>query len=79
MNGYSKRLIDENRAAKADHVGVRLGRLCIRRDTPVTEVAEYCKVSRMTVYNWFKGVTYPRLDIEPLVLKFIDKLASRST
>lgn len=45
----------------------------------MTEVAEYCKVSRMTVYNWFKGVTYPRLDIEPLVLKFIDKLASRST
>jgi hypothetical protein len=79
MDGYSKRLIDDNRAAKATHIGVKLGRLCIKMDIPVTHVAEYCGVSRMTVYNWFKGLTYPRTKVAPILLKLTDKLASRST
>ena len=53
--GYSARIIKANKAANANLPGVKLGRLCIAKEISVTHVAEYFKVSRMTVYNWFKG------------------------
>jgi hypothetical protein len=79
MNGYSKRLIDDNKAANANKSGVKLGRLCIKLDIPVAHVADYCKVSRMTVYNWFKGDFEPSKDISAIVQKLTNKLASRSS
>ena len=78
MNGYSKRLIDDNKIANANKIGVKLGRLCIKLDIPVADVAAYCKVSRMTIYNWFKGSFDPSKDISAIVQKLTDKLASRS-
>jgi DNA invertase Pin-like site-specific DNA recombinase len=33
---------------------------CIKHDIPVEEVAKAFKVSRATVYNWFKGAYSPR-------------------
>jgi len=38
-------------------LGVKFGLICIQKDIPVADIADYFKVSRMTVYNWFKGVT----------------------
>lgn len=57
--GYSVRLVEINRACPDEHVGVLLGRACIARDIPVTDVAEFFNVSRQTVYNWFMGKVSP--------------------
>lgn len=58
--GYSQRTITANAEAGGDSLGVLLGRYCISRDIPVSEVTEYFKVSRMTIYKWFSGTTTPR-------------------
>ena len=58
--GYSSRLIQANKDAAEDHPGVMLGRLCITQDIPVADVAQFFKVSRMTIYKWFKGTEMPR-------------------
>ena len=55
--GYSIQLADQNKAADSELIGVQLGRVCINKDIPVTDVADFFKVSRMTVYSWFRGDT----------------------
>lgn len=68
MIGYS--VIVQRRNAEADgaSAGVRLGRVCIEKDIPVSEVATRFRVSRQTVYDWFYGTYVPapalRLAIE---------------
>lgn len=57
--GYSTRIIDANKQASADSLGVLLGRYCISREISATEVAEYFGVSRMTIYKWFTGESLP--------------------
>lgn len=57
--GYSQGLVQANKTASAKHLGVALGRLCIAKKIPVVLVAKAFGVSRMTVYNWFKGATEP--------------------
>jgi predicted DNA-binding transcriptional regulator AlpA len=37
-----------------------LGRMCIAREIPVSDVSSYFGVSRMTIYKWFKGLEIPR-------------------
>jgi transposase-like protein len=51
--GYSKRTIRMNRRANNQSLGVQLGRYCMAKDVPVSDVAEFFGVSRQTVYNWF--------------------------
>lgn len=58
--GYSSRIVRANKVASIKHPGVMLGRLCIEREIPVSEVAGYFGVSRMTIYKWFKGLELPR-------------------
>lgn len=58
--GYSTRIIDANRRANSDSLGVLLGRYCISRDISAAEVAEYFGVSKMTIYKWFTGKCIPR-------------------
>jgi transcriptional regulator with XRE-family HTH domain len=36
-----------------------LGRVCIRANISVSEVAGFFGVTRMTIYNWFKGDREP--------------------
>jgi hypothetical protein len=57
--GYSILTIDRNKAADGSKLGVALGRVCIEKCIPVTEVANKIKVTRQTVYNWFEGTTNP--------------------
>lgn len=57
--GYSLRLIEKNKEADEQHLGVRLGRVCIAREIPVSEIATKFNVTRQTVYNWFSGVVSP--------------------
>lgn len=58
--GYTLRIRDLNNKADCISIGVRLGRVCIARDIPVSEVAQRMGVTRATVYNWFCGATVPQ-------------------
>lgn len=69
--GYSVRLIELNRSADRKLLGVRLGRTCIRRGVPVSEVASELSVSRQTVYNWFVGASSPRPSLVPAVSDYL--------
>jgi hypothetical protein len=58
--GYSSRIIKANKEASTSNPGVLLGRLCIAKEIPVSDVSEFFGVSRMTIYKWFKGLEIPR-------------------
>ena len=72
--GYSLRLVERNKDADSDHLGVRLGRMCIKRDIPVAEVAEKFGVSRQTVYNWFGGEASPADGLEDAIRAYLATL-----
>ena len=55
MAGYSLNLMLANKAADSKHLGVALGRICIKAGVSVSLVAWKFDVSRQTVYNWFTG------------------------
>jgi DNA-binding transcriptional regulator YiaG len=56
-----------NKAADGKHIGVALGRICIKTGLPVSVVARKFKVSRQTVYNWFEGRVTPNNQVvEPI-------------
>jgi len=57
--GYSQRVVQINRKADSKNVGVQLGRFCISREIPVTDVMEFFGVTKQTVYNWFAGKYEP--------------------
>ncbi len=53
--GYSVLTIQEIKEANPNLLGVKLGKICVERDIPVKDVAEYFGVSRVAVYAWFRG------------------------
>jgi predicted transcriptional regulator len=75
MPGYSVFTARDIQRADGRLLGVKLGRLCVERAIPVTEVAEYLKVSRMTVYNWFKGTVDVSYKHEAQVESLIKRLS----
>lgn len=60
MRGYSIRVAETIKEANGDLLGVQLGRACLARDIPVSDVAKGLKVTRQTVYHWFLGQSEPR-------------------
>lgn len=72
--GYSQRVVEANKRAPRNLLGVALGRLCIDRNVPVAEVAETIGVSRETVYNWFCGIYEPHPDLQETVNETIDRI-----
>jgi DNA-binding phage protein len=58
--GYSARLIALNKEADSKLLGVKLGRICIKRNIPVSTIASKLGVSRQTIYNWFMGANNPQ-------------------
>jgi len=67
VSGYSLNLMLVNKSADGKHIGVALGRICIKTGLPVSVVARRFKVSRQTVYNWFEGRVTPNNQvIEPI-------------
>lgn len=58
--GYSSRIARANKEADSTSPGVVLGRYCIAQEIPVSDVAQFFEVSRMTIYKWFKGTEMPR-------------------
>jgi DNA-binding transcriptional regulator YiaG len=73
--GYSLRLRDLNRRAPSNLLGVRLGRVCVKHNVPVTVVAQRMGVTRQTVYNWFVGATNPQPALTSLVESYIAQFA----
>ena len=57
--GYSQNLVYANKKANIKSLGVVLGRACIRANIGVSKVADDFGVTRMTIYNWFKGDAVP--------------------
>ena len=76
--GYSSRIIRANKEANTTSPGVKLGRLCIAQEIPVSEVAEFFKVSRMTIYKWFKGVEIPRKKQIEKIEEVVSKLKNKT-
>lgn len=72
--GYSSKFVQAVEASDDAKLGVRLGKLCIKNDIPVRDVAELLKVSRVTVYNWFLGKTKVQGDFTDKVRKIVLKL-----
>lgn len=74
--GYSTRVVELNKDADDQLIGVRLGRVCIKFDVPVLKVAMALGVSRQTVYNWFCGVNAPRAKQNEDIESFIRTIES---
>jgi len=74
--GYSLRIIRANEQADPSSIGVLLGRFCIKKEIPASDVAKFFNVSRMTVYNWFSGCTKPQLRLHEKIQQIIDKFSN---
>jgi len=72
--GYSTNLVAANRQESLRHIGVALGRVCIKKGVPVTDVAAHFHVSRQTVYSWFKGVSHPRPELQKDIERYMNKI-----
>ena len=72
--GYSSRIVSANSLASVDSLGVLLGRYCIAKDIPVSEISDAMSVSKMTVYKWFTGKTLPRKSQEERIKEIISDL-----
>ena len=75
MAGHSTLTAREIKEANQTLLGVKLGMLCLDRDIPVTDVAEFFGVSRVTVYSWFRGKTVVSGKYADKMQKLIAKLA----
>lgn len=73
--GYSTLTVREIEEASPLLLGVKLGRICVKRDIPVKDVAEYFGVSRVTVYGWFRGKVIVSGKHADKMQKLIAKLA----
>lgn len=69
--GYSIRLVQANKQASIQNLGVRLGRVCIKANIPVTNVADQLGVSKQAVYNWFTGAYNPQRLLAPAIEELI--------
>jgi len=56
--GYSSLFIQDVKNANPSLIGVKLAKLCIKKDIPVIEIANHFKVSRVSVYAWFRGIRH---------------------
>ena len=52
---YSQELIDTVNKANPNYPGVALAKACIQANLPSKYVAVALKVTRMTLYSWFRG------------------------
>jgi len=73
MIGYSLSTVKRNKAASIKNIGVRLGRIAIKKDVPVDEIANHLGVSTVSVYAWFYGTYNPKPNIVDKLTKFLSK------
>ena len=69
--GYTTRIGSLNKQADGSLLGVKLGRVCIKHEVPVIDIASQLGVSRQTVYNWFMGTHEPKEELTTLIKEII--------
>ena len=74
--GYSVLIAQEIREANQSLLGVQLGRICLEKDIPVTDVSEFFGVSRVTVYSWFRGKAVVSGKYSDKMKRLVEKLNS---
>jgi hypothetical protein len=52
---YTEKYLRDLQDCNPMRLGVQLGKLCVSANLPPSEVAKVLQVSRMSIYNWFKG------------------------
>jgi transcriptional regulator with XRE-family HTH domain len=72
--GYTFGMARKVKAADGALLGVRLGRLCVKKDVSVSYVAAELGVSRQAVYNWFQGKFPVHPDYVPRAQTLLAKL-----
>lgn len=72
--GYSARVIKANVFQDDSLLGVKLGRLCIALDIPVSAIAKDAGVSKQTVYNWFTGKCAPHPSLTAKIQELITQI-----
>lgn len=75
--GYSQQTVAANKSADKRLLGVALGRACIAKNVPVSNVAKTFGVSRQTVYNWFEGKHGPKLELIRKVEAYLARLTKQ--
>jgi len=73
--GYSTLFIQSVKNANPNLIGVQLAKACIKNDIPVIDIANYFKVSRMSVYAWFRGERHVADKHLDRMNKLIEKLS----
>lgn len=73
--GYSSLFIQDVENANPSLIGVKLAKLCIKKDIPVIDIADHFKVSRVSVYAWFRGHRHVGDRYLDRMHKLIDKLS----
>lgn len=58
-------------SANGHLLGVKLGRVCVANQIPVTTIAKRFGVTRQAVYNWFYGFSEPRRELQVEIKSFI--------
>jgi hypothetical protein len=74
VRGYLSSFIDEVKSADSTKVGVQLALVCINKQIPVTDIADFFDVTRMTVYMWFRGKTNVPVKHLEKMRKLVEKL-----
>jgi transcriptional regulator with XRE-family HTH domain len=60
VRGYDTLFVQRVKTATYQHAALRsFAKACIRKQQPISEVAQAFGVSRTTVYNWLTGRTVP--------------------
>lgn len=72
--GYSNGFVNDVLASDSNKLGVKLGLACVKKEIPVTDVAGFFKVSRVTVYSWFTGKSNVPEKHHQLMQRLVDKL-----
>lgn len=52
---YSEKFLIEVQKLDPQAMGVKLAKLCIKSNIPISYVAEKLNISRMTAHSWFRG------------------------
>jgi DNA-binding XRE family transcriptional regulator len=79
MQGYTIRVAEATNNADGSLVGVQLGRLCIKHDISVSQVARDLGVTRQTIYSWFSGKSEPQAYYATSVRRMLEELTQANT
>lgn len=72
---YSEKFLIGMHDLNEKRIGVQFGKLCVKANLPPSVVANAMGVSRMSVYNWFRGKAVRENNLS-MIEKFMDIIES---